>query len=143
MGEETKAGSGGGVRRRRPAMLLAAVVAVLAIGTAAAAALHQHRLYVRLLTTDPDRLEADPALVRYAEGLAAPAYRSHCAGCHGADAHGTAQGPSLEGNRRLRQRSTGQLRTLIQHGIPAAGMPAFDLPIQQLDALATGRVVEL
>jgi cytochrome c oxidase cbb3-type subunit 3 len=74
--------------RRRPAVLLAAVVAVLAIGTAAAAALHQHRLYVRLLTTDPDRLESDPGLVRYAESLAAPAYRSHCAGCHGRDLQG-------------------------------------------------------
>ena len=57
-------------------------------------------------------------------------YAQHCAGCHGSDAHGTAQGPNLEGNRRLRQQNTDQLRTLIQHGIPAGGMPAFDLPRQ-------------
>jgi len=63
-------------------------------------------------------------------------YAEHCTGCHGADARGTAQAPSLQGNRRLRQRSIEQLRTVIQHGIPAAGMPAFNLPIQQLDALA-------
>ena len=63
-------------------------------------------------------------------------YAQHCAGCHGSDAHGTAQGPNLEGNRRLRQQNTDQLRTLIQHGIPAGGMPAFDLPRQELDALA-------
>ena len=63
-------------------------------------------------------------------------YAEHCAGCHGADTQGTDRAPSLEGNRRLRQRSTGQLRTLIQQGIPASGMPAFDLPIQQLDAIA-------
>ena len=63
-------------------------------------------------------------------------YAEHCAGCHGADTQGTDRAPSLEGNRRVRQRSTGQLRTLVQQGIPASGMPAFDLPTQQLDAIA-------
>jgi PQQ-dependent dehydrogenase (methanol/ethanol family) len=63
-------------------------------------------------------------------------YAVHCAGCHGADAHGTAQAPNLQGNRRLRGRSTDQLRAVIQHGVPAAGMPAFNLPGQELDLLA-------
>jgi len=59
-----------------------------------------------------------------------------CAGCHGADAHGTNQGPALAGNRALRRRSVPQLRDLIRNGIPAAGMPSFDLRTDQLDALA-------
>src|ERR1700675_1262104 len=55
-------------------------------------------------------------------------YAKLCAGCHGADAHGTQQGPGLTGNARLRRRPISRLRTLIRTGIPAAGMPPFDLP---------------
>jgi len=64
-------------------------------------------------------------------------YAKLCAGCHGADAHGTQQGPGLAGNPFVRKRSAQRLRRLIQNGIPAAGMPSFDLPADALDALAT------
>ena len=64
-------------------------------------------------------------------------YAKLCSGCHGADAHGTQQGPGLAGNPWVRKRSTQKLRRLIQNGIPAAGMPPFDLPADALDALAT------
>src|SRR3984893_10833160 len=64
-------------------------------------------------------------------------YAKLCAGCHGSDAHGTQQGPGLSGNARLRRRPISRLRTLIRTGIPAAGMPPFDLPDDALDALAT------
>ena len=63
-------------------------------------------------------------------------YAKLCAGCHGADAHGTQQGPGLAGNPSVRRRSAQRLRRLIQNGIPAAGMPSFDLPADALDALA-------
>lgn len=63
-------------------------------------------------------------------------YAKLCAGCHGADAHGTQQGPGLAGNPWVRRRSPQRLRRLIQNGIPAAGMPSFDLPADALDALA-------
>src|SRR5262249_44518249 len=46
------------------------------------------------------------------------------------------QGPALSGDPALRGRSIGSLRNLIHNGIPAAGMPAFDLPGDELDALA-------
>src|SRR3984885_11464791 len=65
-----------------------------------------------------------------------PMYAKLCAGCHGADAHGTQQGPGLSGNPLVRRRSIPKLRTLIRNGIPAAGMPSFDLPGDALDALA-------
>src|SRR6516162_8555736 len=64
-------------------------------------------------------------------------YTKLCAGCHGADAHGTQQGPGLAGNPWVRKRSPQRLRRLIQNGIPTAGMPSFDLPADALDALAT------
>src|SRR5579862_217665 len=63
-------------------------------------------------------------------------YAKLCAGCHGADAHGTQQGPGLSGNPAVRRRSISRLRSLIRNGIPAAGMPSFDLPDDALDALA-------
>ena len=58
-------------------------------------------------------------------------YAKLCAGCHGADAHGTQQGPGLAGNPAVRRRSAQSLRHLIQNGIPAAGMPSFDLPARR------------
>lgn len=60
-----------------------------------------------------------------------------CAGCHGADAHGTDHAPPLVGSRTVRERSISQLHDFIRNGEPALGMPAFDLPADELDALAT------
>src|SRR5881396_3314065 len=64
-------------------------------------------------------------------------YSKLCGGCHGDDARGTQQGPGLSGNPSVRGRSAQSLRNVIRNGIPAAGMPAFDLPADTLDALAT------
>src|SRR5260221_191921 len=64
-------------------------------------------------------------------------YSTLCGGCHGDDAHGTQQGPGLAGNPSVRRRSAQSLRNVIRNGIPAAGMPAFELPAKTLDALAT------
>jgi len=46
-------------------------------------------------------------------------------------------GPKLAGTRRLRSQNVDQLRNVIRRGRPATGMPAFDLPAQQIDGLAT------
>ena len=64
-------------------------------------------------------------------------YAEYCANCHGADTKGTDRAPRLSGNRSLRSRSSEQIRDAIQHGIPASGMPAFNLPHSQIDAVAT------
>src|SRR5688572_15911788 len=64
-------------------------------------------------------------------------YVSRCAGCHGDDGRGTDMGPALSGSPSVRARSAQSLRTVIRNGIPAAGMPAFDLPADTIDALAT------
>ena len=58
-------------------------------------------------------------------------FTQRCVGCHG-----TGQAPVLRGNRRVRGKSIEQLRDVIEHGIPAGGMPALDLPREQLDAVA-------
>lgn len=68
---------------------------------------------------------------------AARLYATQCAGCHGTDARGTDHAPPLAGNRSLSRRSAGWIRNVIQHGIPAGGMPSFSqLPAPQIEALA-------
>jgi PQQ-dependent dehydrogenase (methanol/ethanol family) len=64
-------------------------------------------------------------------------YATRCAGCHGDDGRGTDMGPALNGSPSVRARSAQSLRTVIRNGVPAAGMPAFDLPTDTIDALAT------
>src|SRR2546428_489859 len=63
-------------------------------------------------------------------------YAKQCAGCHGADAHGTDRGPGLAGNRRERSRSADQLRAFIRKGSPGEGIPPFDLPNGKVNVLA-------
>src|SRR3989441_6362668 len=63
-------------------------------------------------------------------------YAERCVGCHGADFRGTDQGPGLIGNTLMRRMSVQRLRNIIKNGIPNTGMPPFDLPAQDLDALA-------
>ncbi len=70
-------------------------------------------------------------------GAGAKLFAAKCAGCHGADAHGTDRGPKLAGSSRLRTRSTTDIRKTISRGVPTSGMPSFvDLPAGDLDALA-------
>ncbi len=80
-----------------------------------------------------------------AQGTAAPSpsaaevkktFDQFCSGCHGLDARGTQQGPGLAGNPSVRRRSLDSIKRVIVRGIPAAGMPAFDLPAPTVDALA-------
>ena len=62
-------------------------------------------------------------------------FAQNCIGCHGADAKGTDQGPALAGDPRLRGRRGNRVRNMIKNGIPDTGMPPFDLPDNELDAV--------
>ena len=63
-------------------------------------------------------------------------FAEHCAGCHGSHARGTGKGPGLAANPRLAGQSVAELRAVIQRGFLDSGMPPFDLPAEQLDAVA-------
>ena len=63
-------------------------------------------------------------------------FGENCIGCHGADANGTDQGPALAGDRRLRGRGGNRVRNIVKNGILSSGMPPFDLPDAELDAVA-------
>jgi PQQ-dependent dehydrogenase (methanol/ethanol family) len=62
-------------------------------------------------------------------------YSQRCAACHGDDAAGSDRGPALAKSRRLRTRSTSEIHDIIHNGTPG-GMPAFNLPENELQALA-------
>ncbi|MGO8718584.1 MAG: PQQ-binding-like beta-propeller repeat protein [Acidobacteriaceae bacterium] len=63
-------------------------------------------------------------------------YAVQCSLCHGADAHGGEYGPALAGNNDLRGKSVSWFHDVIKNGIPSGGMPAFNLPPADLDAVA-------
>src|SRR5262245_56189769 len=51
------------------------------------------------------------------------AYSSRCASCHGTNGGGGELGPSIV--MRVPARTNEELTTVIQQGLPTAGMPAF------------------
>jgi mono/diheme cytochrome c family protein len=51
-------------------------------------------------------------------------YLRHCAECHGADAHGSRRGPTLE-TERVREAPPGALLWFLTNGRLAAGMPGW------------------
>lgn len=61
-------------------------------------------------------------------------FAGQCQVCHG-DGHGTERGPNLANNRRVRSQSRQQLLAVIRDGIPASGMPAFNLAAPELQAV--------
>lgn len=63
-------------------------------------------------------------------------YTQNCLGCHGTEAEGSDRAPRLRNNRRVRTQSVDDLKSFIRTGRIAAGMPAFNLPPQQLEAVA-------
>lgn len=62
-------------------------------------------------------------------------FESLCAPCHGADGTGGQRGPSIVDARRIRLRGEAELRDLIVKGVPASGMPGFDLAGPDLERL--------
>jgi PQQ-dependent dehydrogenase (methanol/ethanol family) len=63
-------------------------------------------------------------------------YEERCAGCHGADGTGGGHGPGIVDMRRPRAATRDAVRTLIQKGVPEAGMPAFSISDEEAGAIA-------
>lgn len=60
-------------------------------------------------------------------------YESRCSRCHGADATGGESGPNIV--PQIGALTDADLGSFLRTGRPAAGMPAFDLPAQDMTAL--------
>ena len=85
----------------------------------------------------------DPAAVERGKGV----FSANCSFCHGAQAQGTDQAPSLVRNTVLAQDRTGEvLGPILKQGRPSKGMPAFrTLPpetIVDILAFLRSRVME-
>src|SRR6202140_5262452 len=63
-------------------------------------------------------------------------YQARCVGCHGEDGTGGGHGPTIVDVRRPRATSKDAVRDLILKGIPDGGMPAFQIPAEEADAIA-------
>src|SRR5580658_3181806 len=66
------------------------LAAVVLLGLALIAVNHwrSEQLQFRLLSTPPEAVAQDPALVRFASAQAKPLYAAHCAACHGPEMRG-------------------------------------------------------
>jgi PQQ-dependent dehydrogenase (methanol/ethanol family) len=62
-------------------------------------------------------------------------FEAYCAACHGADGRGGERGPDIISTEKARKRSADELREVIRKGVPAAGMPPFQLPERELQEL--------
>src|SRR5882724_4037085 len=62
-------------------------------------------------------------------------FNVRCAGCHGQDGLGGERAPAIGRAWRSRIESEATLRDTILHGIPDAGMPAFNVPPEELQQL--------
>ncbi len=63
-------------------------------------------------------------------------YAERCTGCHGADGSGGGHGPAIVGLAQPRAASASAVRDVILKGIPALGMPAFQVSGDEASALA-------
>jgi PQQ-dependent dehydrogenase (methanol/ethanol family) len=64
-------------------------------------------------------------------------FNTHCAGCHGEDARGSAKAPGLAMNQRIAGQSPEELSAFLDRGNIAGGMPSFsDLSAADREALA-------
>ena len=61
------------------------------------------------------------------------AYETRCARCHGADATGGEGGPNIQA--QIAARNPTELAAFLRVGRPASGMPAFDLPAEEMTNL--------
>ena len=63
-------------------------------------------------------------------------FESNCAGCHGLDGRGGERGPDISTRPQIVQLPAEDLRSVVQTGRPAAGMPPFaSLGTARIDAL--------
>jgi mono/diheme cytochrome c family protein len=81
---------------------------------------------------DEDRARANP-LARHPDAIAAghTLFAANCAKCHGPDANGLHNRPSLR-SQRIRHATDGELAWMLKNGNPYKGMPPWiSLPEQQ------------
>ena len=132
-------------KTRRRWLIGVAIVAALAAGLVYL--IYGRILNYELLAADAESIAATPRLADYADGLAEPAWRAHCASCHGADLKGDpGRGvPNLtDGDWLYGSGNIAQIEYTITYGIRSgnpkarnlAFMPSFAHPNDDKEKLA-------
>ena len=81
----------------------------------------------------PVRPPAPPEEIAHGKQL----FQSNCSFCHGSDARGGETGPNLVRDQIVLDDQHGErIATIVQNGIPSAGMPKFALSIEDIASIA-------
>lgn len=118
--------------------VIAAAIVILALIAAGVRLADESALRARFLKTLPDAVPADPELASYAQSHGEPAYREHCATCHGAQLQGDhvrgipnlADADWLYGSGRV-----GEIERIVLYGIRSGNSKGWDLA--EMPAYAT------
>jgi cytochrome c oxidase cbb3-type subunit 3 len=137
-------------------LVVGAFVSAVAVG--AASFFWRAHMDRRLLRAEPDALSGEADLVRYAIARGEPAYRRHCASCHGADLKGdrVSGAPDLidrdwlygsGGVAEIQQTITYGIRSGSPKSRSLAVMPAFARPEaggrEKVNALSPSEIGDL
>ena len=106
------------------------ILGFFALGTAALSDTFDGKWLHRV--PDEDRARTNPlARQRQAEAAGKALFAQNCAKCHGDDANGRPNRPSLR-SQRIRQATDGELAWMLRNGNPYKGMPPWSsLPEEQ------------
>lgn len=116
--------------KRNSALIGAGAALAVTLLVWAGMALRDNRLEAALMRADPDRIPAVPPLSQLAVSLAKPAYRAHCARCHGADLQGNPElgTAKLTGSPRLYgSGKVSDFERTIAYGIRSGAPKAWNL----------------
>lgn len=110
--------------------VIAAAIVILALIAAGVRVADEAALRARLLKSLPDNVPADPELAAYAQARGEPAYREHCAACHGTQLQGDsarnipnlADGDWLYGGGRVTE-----IERIVLYGIRSGNSKGWDL----------------
>jgi PQQ-dependent dehydrogenase (methanol/ethanol family) len=79
-----------------------------------------------------------PEPLRSQQSSSQELFHTHCAGCHGEDARGSAKAPGLAMNQRIAGQSPEELSAFLERGDVAGGMPSFS-DLSAADRAALGK----
>jgi len=110
--------------------VIAAAIVILALIAVGIRVTDEAALRARFLKSPPDSVPADPELAAYAQSRGEPAYREHCATCHGTQLQGDrlrsipnlADGEWLYGSGRVTE-----IERIVLYGIRSGHSKGWDL----------------
>ena len=110
--------------RRRYVTILSVLVAVCCLVPALRLPQAQQRRIGEAGSSDPSAIESGSKL-----------FSGYCSVCHGIDGKGGARGPDLTQGLVVNRGTDDEVAQVIRKGVQGSSMPAFDLPVTQVQHL--------